>query len=75
MSPSAHKIDDTKSLHEESFGDSVLRHLIYSVGKDKEHAVERDWCVALSLAARDHMVEGWIDTTRRIYKNKQTQDA
>ena len=71
MSPSAHKIDDTKSLIEESFGDSVLRHLIYSVGKDKEHAVERDWCVALSLAARDHMVEGWIDTTRRIYKNKQ----
>lgn len=71
MSPTATKIDDTKSLITESFGDSVLRHLIYSVGKDKEHAVERDWCVALSLAARDQMVEGWIDTTRRIYKNKQ----
>ena len=71
MSPTAHKIADTKDLIAESFGDSVLRHLIYSVGKDKEHAVERDWCVALSLAARDQMVEGWIDTTRRIYKNKQ----
>lgn len=71
MSPTSHSIDDAKSLMKESFGDSILRHLIYSVGKDKEHAVERDWCVALSLAARDHMVEGWIDTTRRIYKAKQ----
>jgi len=71
MSPTAHHIVDTESLIEESFSDSVLRHLIYSVGKDKEHAVPRDWCVALSLAARDQMVEGWIDTTRRIYKNKQ----
>ena len=71
MSHSAIKIDDTKDLLTESFGDSVLRHLIYSVGKDKQHAAERDWCVALSLAARDHMTEGWMDTTRRIYKNKQ----
>ncbi|MGJ8562776.1 MAG: glycogen/starch/alpha-glucan phosphorylase [Alphaproteobacteria bacterium] len=71
MPPSTPKIEDTKSLIHENFGDSVLRHLIYSVGKDKQHAVERDWCVALSLAARDQMVEGWIDTTRRIYKNKQ----
>lgn len=71
MSPTAHKIDDTKELLEESFGESILRHLIYSVGKDIEHAVDRDWCIALSLATRDQMVESWIDTTRRIYKNKQ----
>jgi len=71
MTPQAHKIADTQDLIDESFGESVLRHLIYSVGKDKQHAVARDWCVALSLATRDHMVEGWIDTTRRIYKKKQ----
>lgn len=71
MTPQPHKIEDTKGLIDESFGESVLRHLIYSVGKDKQHAVARDWCVALSLATRDQMVEGWIDTTRRIYKNKQ----
>lgn len=52
-------------------GDSVLRHLVYSVGKDQNHAVARDWCVALSLAIRDRMVDGWMDTTRRIYKKKQ----
>jgi starch phosphorylase len=71
MNHPTHKISDAQGLHEESFGDSILRHLIYSVGKDERHAVARDWCVALSLATRDHMVEGWIDTTRRIYKKKQ----
>jgi len=66
-----HNIEDTKDLLHESFGDAILRHLIYSVGKDVSHAVDRDWCVAISLAVRDRMVEGWIDTTRDIYKNKQ----
>ena len=66
-----HKFDDADNLTKESLGDAIQRHLIYSVGKDKVHAVERDWCVALSLAVRDRMVEGWIDTTRSIYKKKQ----
>jgi len=51
-------------------GEAVLRHLVYSVGKDVSHAVRRDWCAALSLAVRDRMVDGWMDTTRRIYKEK-----
>ncbi|NNM13816.1 MAG: glycogen phosphorylase, partial [Gammaproteobacteria bacterium] len=71
MKPILHNIEDTKDLIQESFGDSILRHLIYSVGKDKSHALERDWCVAVSLAVRDRMVEGWIDTTRETYKKKQ----
>ena len=66
-----HKFDDAKNLTKESLANAIQRHLIYSVGKDKAHAVERDWCVALSLAVRDRMVEGWIDTTRSIYKKKQ----
>lgn len=55
----------------ETFSEAVKRHLVYSVGKDEAHAVERDWCVALSLTVRDHMVEGWHDTTRRVYEKKQ----
>lgn len=66
-----HNLEDTQSLIQESFSDSILRHLIYSVGKDISHAVTRDWCVALSLAVRDRMTEGWIDTTRKIYAKKQ----
>ncbi|WP_427454447.1 glycogen/starch/alpha-glucan phosphorylase [Litorimonas sp. WD9-15] len=71
MKPVQHEFEDAKDLLHESFGNSVLRHLIYSVGKDTSHAVERDWCVALSMAIRDRMVEGWIDTTRQIYEKKQ----
>lgn len=71
MTVTPHKIDDTKDLLEEGFGDAVLRHLIYSVGKDKAHADARDWNVAVSLAVRDRMVEGWIDTTRKVYARKQ----
>jgi starch phosphorylase len=66
-----HYIEDAKDLLHESFGDAITRHLIYSVGKDVSHAVDRDWCVAISLAVRDRMVEGWIDTTRDIYRKKQ----
>ena len=29
---------------------AILEHLAYSVGKDPDHAVTRDWSVALSLA-------------------------
>jgi starch phosphorylase len=71
MTTITHKIDDAKDLAEEAFGDAVLRHLIYSVGKDKAHADARDWNVAVSLAVRDRMVEGWIDTTRTVYAQKQ----
>ena len=56
---------------EDSLDNAVMRHLTYSVGKDVAHAVKRDWCVALSLAVRDRMIGGWIDTTRKIYAKKQ----
>ena len=71
MKPAKHTLEDTKELIKESFGDSILRHLIYSVGKDISHAVAKDWCVAVSFAVRDRMVEAWIDTTRDIYKSKR----
>jgi len=63
--------DTPNSTHDAEFGDEILRHLVYSVGKDASHAVQRDWCVAVSLAVRDRMVDGWMETTRRSYKEKQ----
>lgn len=59
------------SPRDESLEDAVLRHLVYSVGKDTTHAVPRDWCAALSLAVRDRMVDGWMATTRRVYREKK----
>lgn len=46
---------------------AVLERLAYDVGKDPGHAVAEDWCAALSLAVRDHVVDHWIPSTRRTY--------
>ncbi|MDX1554674.1 MAG: glycogen/starch/alpha-glucan phosphorylase [Xanthomonadales bacterium] len=54
-------------LKKEDLKRRVLERLVYSVGKDVDHAVPRDWCVALTLAIRDRLVDTWMDTTRRIY--------
>jgi len=47
--------------------DAVLRHLTFSLGKDRDHASLYDWRVALSLAIRDRIVAPWFAATRRTY--------
>jgi starch phosphorylase len=47
---------------------ALLDRLLYSVGKDPAHAVPRDWCVALTLAVRDRIVDRWMESTRRTYE-------
>lgn len=51
--------------------EAILKHLTYTVGKDEFAASPRDWLYALSSAVRDRLIERWMDTTRRTYK----QDA
>ncbi|MBD1551868.1 glycogen/starch/alpha-glucan phosphorylase [Pseudomonas typographi] len=53
------------------FRDAVLAKLTYAVGKDPEHAFDHDWFEAIALAARDHMVDHWMDHTRQIYRSQQ----
>src|SRR5690606_26004348 len=53
----------------ETLKSELLRKLVYAVGKDPEHAKPRDWCVALTLAIRDSIVDAWMDTTRRTYRS------
>ncbi|MEG5265254.1 glycogen/starch/alpha-glucan phosphorylase [Pseudomonas sp. JDS28PS106] len=53
------------------FRAAVLAKLTYAVGKDPDHAFEHDWFEAIALAARDHMVEHWMDHTRQIYRKVQ----
>ena len=52
-----------------AFRDAVLTKLTYAVGKDPDHAFDHDWFEAIALAARDHMVEHWMDHTRRTYRD------
>jgi glycogen phosphorylase len=59
---------DTPGRDIESLRQSVNKHLLYTVGKDSVAASKRDWLYALSAAVRDRLVERWMDTTRRQYK-------
>jgi len=54
-------------LVKEDFKRSVLKRLVYSVGKDTDFAVPRDWCVALTLAVRERLMDRWMATTKRVY--------
>lgn len=55
----------------DEFRAAVLAKLTYAVGKDPEHAFDHDWFEAIALAARDHMVDHWMDHTRQIYRSQQ----
>ena len=57
----------TNVLAKEDLKRKILKRLVYSVGKDPEYAVPRDWCVALTLAIRQPVMENWMETTKRIY--------
>ncbi len=50
---------------------AILDKLIYSVGKDPDHATRHDWFFALALAVRDRLVDGWMDSTRATYAKDQ----
>jgi starch phosphorylase len=45
----------------------VLDKLLHVVGKDKNAASDRDWFLATAFAARDRIVQKWMETTRANY--------
>ncbi len=51
--------------------DAVLEKLTYSVGKDRNAASERDWFVAVALAARDRIVNDWMVSVRGNYRDNR----
>ena len=51
--------------------EAISRHLTYTVGKDEIASSPRDWLYAVSTAVRDRLIERWMETTRRSYR----QDA
>ena len=57
----------TNILAKEDLKRKILKRLVYSVGKDPEFAVPRDWCVAVTLAIRQFVMDRWMTTTKRIY--------
>jgi starch phosphorylase len=59
-----HKTYDAKGII-----NSFANHLEYSLSKDQYTATIRDAYFALSLAARDRLVEQWIKTQQEYYTN------
>jgi starch phosphorylase len=51
--------------------DAILEKLTYSVGKDRNAASERDWFVAVALAARDRIVNDWMVSVRGNYRDNR----
>jgi starch phosphorylase len=54
-------------LEKEDLKRSILKRLVYSVGKDTDYAVPHDWLVALTLAVRQRLMDRWMATTKRVY--------
>ena len=59
---------ETTGRSAESFRRAIANHLTFTIGKDAASASKRDWLYALSVAVRDRLVERWLDTTRRQYR-------
>jgi starch phosphorylase len=55
-------------LEKEDLKRSILKRLVYSVGKDTDYAVPHDWCVALTLAVRQRLMDRWMATTKEVYR-------
>ena len=55
-------------VDQEAWRSRIVAKLFYEVGKDPEHAEERDWYVATALAIRDRIIERWMDSTRKTYR-------
>ena len=48
------------------FSQSILDKLTYACGKTAKTACEHDWYMATALAARDRVVDHWIDSQREV---------
>ena len=60
--PTGNRPDQTSDIHA-----LVLDALRHRVGKDERAAKPHDWFTAAALAVRDHIIDRWMDSTRRTY--------
>ena len=52
------------------FDKHIVRVLRHRVGKDERAAKSHDWYSAAILALRDHIIDAWIESTRRTYETE-----
>ncbi|MEM1429838.1 MAG: glycogen/starch/alpha-glucan phosphorylase [Pseudomonadota bacterium] len=61
---------DTPAPDAAALQSEVERHLVYTLGKDADHATLWDWRMSLSYAIRDRIVDPWFAATRRSYETQ-----
>lgn len=67
--PKATKVSPLEPLNPSlnSVQQSMINHLIYSVGKDPITATDRDWFFTIANVVRERLIERWMATMRRYY--------
>ncbi|MEZ5811353.1 MAG: glycogen/starch/alpha-glucan phosphorylase [Rhizobiaceae bacterium] len=46
----------------------IIERLTYGAGKDPKAATRHDWLAATILVIRDHIIDHWMESTRRVYR-------
>jgi len=46
---------------------SMINHLIFTIGKDPITATDRDWFFTLARVVRERLIERWMETMRSYY--------
>ncbi|MGF7155668.1 glycogen/starch/alpha-glucan phosphorylase [Novosphingobium gossypii] len=52
----------------EQMKQDILRVLRRRIGKDRRAAKQHDWYASSILTLRDHIIDAWIESTRRTYE-------
>ena len=50
---------------------AILHKLTYQVGKRRVTATGNDWFMATALAVRDRVVDGWVASVERAYRQEE----
>ncbi len=61
-------IPNYRGLDRESLKRSLVNLLVYAMGKDHIMATHRDWLHTTALAARERLIERWMETMRSYYR-------
>ncbi len=60
--------NEAKGMDAESIKESFVNHMEFSLGKDEYSATRHDCYSSIALAARDRLIERWLETHQTYYK-------
>jgi glycogen phosphorylase len=60
----------TKHAEADAIRTRILHKLTYAIGKDPVVAKRHDWLRATILSLRDHIIDKWMESTRKAYQDQ-----